>query len=146
MDNFFASQIWVYVWIKCLHNFTLKKYKLYGPFFMDRVQLSQGYRATTRRQFTFYHSVTRSSWYSFNQSRKDERLSSLRSHSVVLSPEHLDLESSTLTTRLYTNSHFLKKLKYFKFYIDSLYLKFTKIWQTLLTQKNHKKQVLSCTL
>ena len=22
---------------------------------MDKVQLSQGYRATTRRQFTFYH-------------------------------------------------------------------------------------------
>ena len=29
--------------------------KLYGPFFMDEVQLPQGYRATSRRQFTFYH-------------------------------------------------------------------------------------------
>ena len=27
--------------------------------FMDGVQLSQGYRATARRQFTFYHSVSR---------------------------------------------------------------------------------------
>ena len=26
------------------------------PFFMDGVQLPQGYRATTRTQFTFYHS------------------------------------------------------------------------------------------
>ena len=25
---------------------------------MDRVQLPQGYRAATRRQFTFYHYVT----------------------------------------------------------------------------------------
>ena len=32
-----------------------KKSKLYGPVFLDGVQLSQGYRATTRRQFTFYH-------------------------------------------------------------------------------------------
>ena len=35
--------------------------KTLWPLFMDGVQLSQSYRATTRRQFT------RSSWYSFNQ-------------------------------------------------------------------------------
>ena len=29
---------------------------------MDGVQLSQGYRATMRRQFTFYHSISRSSF------------------------------------------------------------------------------------
>ena len=29
-------------------------FKVYGPFFMDGVRLSQGYRATTRRQFIFY--------------------------------------------------------------------------------------------
>ena len=35
----------------------MKNLKLYGPFlFMDGVQLSQGYRATTRRQLTVDHS------------------------------------------------------------------------------------------
>ena len=29
--------------------------KTLWPLFMDAVQLSQGYRATLRRQFTFYH-------------------------------------------------------------------------------------------
>ena len=29
--------------------------KTLWPLFMDGVQLPQGYRATTRRQFTFYH-------------------------------------------------------------------------------------------
>ena len=29
--------------------------KTLWPFFMDEVQLPQGYRATTRRQFTFFH-------------------------------------------------------------------------------------------
>ena len=33
------------------------------PLFMDRVQLPKVYRATTRRQFTFYHSVPKNSWY-----------------------------------------------------------------------------------
>ena len=42
--------------------------------FMDRVQLHQGYRATTRRQFTFNHLVPRISWYSFDQPWKDKRL------------------------------------------------------------------------
>ena len=41
---------------------------------MDGVQLFQGYLAAKRRQFTFYNSVTRSSWYSFNRPRKDERM------------------------------------------------------------------------
>ena len=45
------------------------------PFFIDGVQLPQGYRATTRRQFTFYHSVPRSSWCSIDQPREEERLS-----------------------------------------------------------------------
>ena len=31
--------------------------------------------ATSRRQFAFYHSVPRNSWYSFYRPRKDERLS-----------------------------------------------------------------------
>ena len=66
---------------------------------MDGVQLSRGYRATTRRQFTFYHQVTRSTWYSFYPSQKDERLSQPWSYSVVLNLKPLDWESSTLTTR-----------------------------------------------
>ena len=47
---------------------------------MDEVQLPQGYTATLRRQFTFYHSVPRNSWYSFYRPRKDERLSRPWSH------------------------------------------------------------------
>ena len=31
------------------------KKKLYGPFFLDEVQLSQDSRVTTRRQFSFNH-------------------------------------------------------------------------------------------
>ena len=42
---------------------------------MAGVQLSQGCRATTKRQFNFYYSVRRGSWYSFHRPWKDERLS-----------------------------------------------------------------------
>ena len=45
--------------------------------FMDGVQLSQSYRATSRRQFTFYSSVPNISQYSFNRLWEDERLSQL---------------------------------------------------------------------
>ena len=55
--------------------------------------------ATSRRQFTFYHSVPRNSWYSFYRPRKDERLSRPWSHPVVLNTGPLDWESSALTTR-----------------------------------------------
>ena len=55
--------------------------------------------ATSKRQFTFYHSVPRNSWYSFYRPRKDERLSRPWSDPVVLSTEPLDWESSALTTR-----------------------------------------------
>ena len=53
---------------------TLKKNATLWPLFRDRVQMSQGYRDSTRSQDTFYHSVPRSSWYSFNRPWKDERL------------------------------------------------------------------------
>ena len=36
---------------------------------MDGVQLPQGYRATTRRQFTFYYKFPWNFWYSFDQLR-----------------------------------------------------------------------------
>ena len=40
--------------------------------------------ATSRRQFTIYHSVPRNSWYSFYWPWKDERLSRPWTHPVVL--------------------------------------------------------------
>ena len=36
-----------------------EKLKTLQLFFMDGVHLSQGYRTTARRQFTFYHSESR---------------------------------------------------------------------------------------
>ena len=39
---------------------------------MDGVQLTQGCKATTRRQLTFYHKVSRNSWYSSDQTCKNE--------------------------------------------------------------------------
>ena len=56
---------------------------------MDGVKLSEDYRTITRRQFTFYHSVPSSSWYSTDLPRKDERLSWPWSHPVVLDQESL---------------------------------------------------------
>ena len=43
-----------------------------------------------RGDITFYHSVPRSSWYSFDRPRADERLSWTWSHLVVLNPGPLD--------------------------------------------------------
>ena len=50
--------------MKSLKSQKTKK-KNYWPLFMDGFQLSPGYRANTRRQFTFYHSVPRISWNSW---------------------------------------------------------------------------------
>ena len=50
-------------------------------------------------QFTFYHLVPRSSWYSTDRPQKDEKLSWPWNHPVVLNSGPLDWESSTLTTR-----------------------------------------------
>ena len=44
---------WRWGIIRCFRRLLLKKTTLW-PLFVDGVQLSQGYRATTRRQFTFY--------------------------------------------------------------------------------------------
>ena len=66
---------------------------------MDEVQLSQDYKATSRRQFTFNHESPRTSWYSFDGPQKDERLSRPCSHPVVLNMGPLDWASSALTTR-----------------------------------------------
>ena len=55
--------------------------------------------ATSSRQFTFYHSVPRTFWYSFYRPPKHERLSQPWSHPVVLNTGPLDWQSSALTTR-----------------------------------------------
>ena len=61
----------------------LKKTKTLWLLFVDGVQLPQGYRATSRKQFTFYHNVPRNFWYSFDRPQKDEWLSQPWSHPVV---------------------------------------------------------------
>ena len=57
--------------------------KIYGPFLWMGFNCLKA-TATSRRQFTFYHSVPRNFWYSFNRPRKDERLSRPCSHPKVL--------------------------------------------------------------
>ena len=82
-----------------LHSFwALYKKKLYGPFLWMGLNCLKA-TATSRRQFTFYQSVPRNSWYSFYRPWKDERLSRPWSHLVVLNTGLLDWESSALTTR-----------------------------------------------
>ena len=49
--------------------------KALWPSFMHKVQLPQDCRATTSRQFTFYHVVPRNCCYSFKWPQKNERLS-----------------------------------------------------------------------
>ena len=75
------------------------KKKLYGTFLWMGFNCLKA-TATSRRQFTFYHSVPRNSWYSLYRPRKDERLSRPWSYPVVLNTGLLDWESSTLNTRL----------------------------------------------
>ena len=74
------------------------KKKLYGPFLWTGFNCLKA-RATSRRQFTFYHKVPRISWYSFYRPWEDERLSRPWSHPVVLNTGPLDWESSALTAR-----------------------------------------------
>ena len=79
-------------------EYLLQKKTLW-PLFMDRVQLPKVYEATAKRQFTFYHSVSRNSWYPFDQPRKDERLTRPWSHTMVFNTGTLDWGSSALTNR-----------------------------------------------
>ena len=103
-----------------VYNCIQKILKTLRSLFMDRVQLSQGYRATTKRQFAFYYSVSRSSWYSTDRPRKDERLSWPWSHPVVFNPGPLDRESSALTTRPLLHSNHIPGKLYSQF-MNSLY-------------------------
>ena len=73
--------------ILCFTLFLLyikKTKKLHGPFLWMGINCLKA-RATSRRQFTFYHLVPRYSWHSFYRPRKDERLTWPWSHPVVLS-------------------------------------------------------------
>ena len=83
--------------------FSLVCWSMWNPYswmgFYDGVHLSQDYRAPTRREFTFYHLVPRSYRYSSGQPRKDQGLSQLWSHPVVLNLGPLNWEFSALTTR-----------------------------------------------
>ena len=81
---------------QCDISSILFKKKLYASF---QVQMPKVYRATTSKQFTFYHSVSRNSWYRFYQPRKDKRLTQPWSHTVALKTGPLDWESSALTNR-----------------------------------------------
>ena len=65
-------------------------YKTLLPLFMDGLQLSQGYRTTRNRLFTFYHSGPKGSWYSLIRPWKDEKLSWPWSHPLVLNMGPLD--------------------------------------------------------
>ena len=51
------------------------------------------------KEVYFLPQVPRSSWYSFDRPRKDERLSRPWIHPVILNTGPLDWESSALTTR-----------------------------------------------
>ena len=84
-------------WTRLYEDKTLKK--LYDPFGINWNKA----RATSRRQFTFYHSVPRSSRYTIDRPRKSERLGWPWSYPVVLKPGTLDWESSALTTRAISN-------------------------------------------
>ena len=66
---------------------------------MDRVELPKAYRATIKRQFTFYYSVPRNSWYPFDQYGKDESLTRPWSHTEAFNTRPLDWESNALTNR-----------------------------------------------
>ena len=77
----------------------LSSKKTLWPLFMDRAQLPKVCRASTWRQFTFYHSLPRNSWYPFDQPYKDERLTRPWSHTVAFNTKPLDWESSTLPIR-----------------------------------------------
>ena len=81
---------------QCKCNYQNKK-KLYGPFLWMGFNCLKA-TATSRRQFTFYHSAPRNSWCSFYRPPKDARLSRPWSHPGVLNTGPLDQESSASTT------------------------------------------------
>ena len=91
-------------------------------FFMDGVQLSQGYRATMRKQFTFWHLLTRSLWYSTDRPPNDKTLSWPCGQPVVLNPGPRNWEPSALTTT-----------PFFSLWVKSYYSFFKKSMMVLLS-------------
>ena len=76
------------------------KKKLYGPFSWMGFNSLKATKPLRWGSFTFYHEVPTDSWYSFDQPRKDEKLSGRPcSHPAVLNMGPLDWESTALTTR-----------------------------------------------
>ena len=69
--GYLCSYVWVFVSVWQLK--TDNKKKLYDPFLWMGFNCLKA-TATLRRQFTFYHSVPRKSWYSFYWPWKDKRL------------------------------------------------------------------------
>ena len=72
-DCLSLSNIWMELFPKILNGlqqltiFAKNSIFLIKPFLMDGVQLCQDYRATTRKQVTCYHRVTRFDWVSLNK-------------------------------------------------------------------------------
>ena len=86
---------------------------------MDGIQLTQGYIATRRRQFTFYHSDPRPQEFlvliwSISVGWK---VSQFWSHPVVLNARPLYLESSALITRPLISS--MRMDEYMEFRLSS---------------------------
>ena len=79
------------IWNDSVQKKTLYKKTIWSVL-LDGVQ---GWRATTRRQFTFYLcKFSETPWYSFDRRQKDEGLSRPWSRPVVLNTGPLDWESS----------------------------------------------------
>ena len=72
-----------------------------------------GWGSTVSRLQNHY-GVTRGSWYSFDQPRKNERLSFPLSHPEALNPGPLDWESSAPTTILLLHADILRMLSFFE--------------------------------
>ena len=104
----------VFIAANMIFRVSSSKKKTLWPLFMNRVQLPKVYGATTRRLFTFYHSVPRNSWYPFDQTWKDERLTQPWSHPVALNTGPLDWGSSALTNRpdLFVHGWYSMKTRY----------------------------------
>ena len=67
--SFHAKRFWCYAWaIYILVRLLLKKKKNYCPFLWMEFNYLKA-RATSRRQFTFYHQVPRNFWYTFYRPR-----------------------------------------------------------------------------
>ena len=105
---------------------------------MGGVQLSQGSRGTTRRQFTFYHSAPGvPGTYLINLGRIKGWVD-LRATQWFWTQDPW-IRNPTSWPIGHFQTIIFKKLKYFKFHMDILHLKFTKISQTFTHKKEWQK-------